>query len=147
MHLREGFYSGCRAHRVSVLAEADTQLSASSQLLIETALLPRERWRLDRNLRESVRDCGIGFSSYQIEIAIPSPRRVNVLPVIASGPRSFKPLKATLVLWTLTFDFASQSLTCLSTVALRMPVKVLTFIAQPQKGAPEWSKPRRVCHF
>jgi hypothetical protein len=87
----------------------------------------------------------MGFSSYQIEIAIPSPRRANVLPAIASGPRSFSALKATLVLRTVMLDFASQSLTCLSTVALCVPVKVLTLIAPPQFA--EWSKPRRVCHF
>ncbi len=36
------------------------------------------------------------------------------------------------------FDFASQSLTCLSTANLCVPVKVLTFIAPPQKEAPVW---------
>lgn len=58
-------------------------------------------------------------SSYQTVIAIATARRVVVLPAAASQPLSLSALKATLVLRTVTFDFASQSLTCLSTANLR----------------------------
>jgi hypothetical protein len=49
-------------------------------------------------------------SSYQTEIAIPSARRLVVLPEMASQPDSLKALNAVLVLRTSTLDRASQSL-------------------------------------
>jgi hypothetical protein len=68
-------------------------------------------------------------------------RRVVVLPATASQPLSLSALKATLVLRTVTLNFASQSLTCLSTANLCVPVKVLTFMGSSQKeprhGPPE----------
>jgi hypothetical protein len=60
-------------------------------------------------------------SSYHTVIAIATARRVFVLPVAASQPLSLSALKATLVLWTVTFDSAGQSLTCLSTANLCVP--------------------------
>ena len=56
--------------------------------------------------------------------------RVVVLPDIASQPLSLSGLKAVVVWRSCTFDVASQSLTCLSTAAAWVPVKVLTFMVQ-----------------
>jgi hypothetical protein len=50
-------------------------------------------------------------------------------------------LEGDIGLRTVTFDFASQSLTCLSTANLCVPVKVLTFMGRPKKDAPVWSPP------
>jgi hypothetical protein len=96
--------------------------------LTQTSRCREGRWRLDSNLQVLGRNCGMG-SSYQTVIAIAIARRVVVLPATASQPLSRSALKATLVLRTVTCDFASQSLTCLSTMNLCVPVKVLTFIA------------------
>ena len=84
-------------------------------------------------------------SSYQTVIAIATARRVVALPATASQPLSLSALNATSVLRTVTLDFASQSLTCLSTTNLCVPVKVLTFMTASEKKAPV-CKPGQVLH-
>jgi len=64
-------------------------------------------------------------SSYQTEIAIPTPLWAS--PATTPFPRYFRPLKAVVVRHTRILDAASQSLTRLSTFAVSAPVKVLTF--------------------
>ena len=59
---------------------------------------------------------------------------------------SLRALKATLVLWTVTFDFASQSLTCLSTANLCVPLKVLTFMCIREKEGPGMIMRGQVLH-
>jgi hypothetical protein len=76
-------------------------------------------------------------------MAIVSARRLAVLPATASHPFSLSALKATLVSWTVTFDFAIQSLTCLSIANLCVPVNVLTLIAGSLSPEPRKCRPRR----
>jgi hypothetical protein len=85
-----------------------------------------------------------------VRLVVPNGDRNGQRPP-RGGPASYrvpaplsKRLEGELVLRTVTLDSASQSLTCLSTAVLCVPVKVLTFIAPPAPAAERWISSRRL---
>jgi hypothetical protein len=82
------------------------------------------------------------FHTTDYAFGVKKPRRTQIPPTLEATMRA---LNATPVLRIITLDFAGQSLTCLSTANLCVPVKVLTFMGRLKKGAPTWSTGANLC--